>query len=70
MSDLISDQVRVLFAVPHESGCGTFETCRPASRMSGHRVDRTSPFGGQNDAIELGADSPRCHTIPIVYGGS
>ena len=42
MSDLIStrDRVRVLFAALHESGCGTFETCRLHLAMSAFGVTR------------------------------
>jgi hypothetical protein len=45
-------RIEMLVAAAHESGCGTgtFETCRPALRVSVPGGDRSSSAHGQTDA--------------------
>jgi hypothetical protein len=44
--------MEMLFAAVHESGCGTFETCRPTPSMSVHR-GRPEVVGAQVETTHL-----------------
>jgi hypothetical protein len=42
------DRIKTLFAALHESGCGTFPTCRDSLTMSAHRGKADIPPQGRD----------------------